>query len=219
MGNVKIELHENFDVENANLLPGKENAVQKEVWIKNVGTENAYVWYEWWIPSVLDSTDGSTGTNNILHVNSYGRTWDRFRENPAYWAPGQTEPLPLEQTWDHDPENELGLALGPEGFFRQETVDGVLYNVYVVLYHGELAAGEETTIAMCQAYLDKKLDNLYDADGNVYYVIDGVTVDFDFSEGIHIFVKAFGIQSKLADKDGDGDVDVYDAYKTYNNLP
>ena len=210
MGNVKIDLKETFDPDTAVLRPGsqKTNKIEKKVWIENTGSENAYVWYEWYIPSELDSTDGSTGTNNVLHVNSNGNSWDKYRENSNFWKEGQTKALPLEQTWDHDPETELGLTVGPEGFIRTEEIDGVKYNVYLVLYHGVLAEGEKTTVAMNGAYLDSKVDNAIDENNNVYYTINGKRINYDFTHGINIIVKAYGIQAAGFD-------DVYAAYTAY----
>ena len=210
MGNVKIDLQETFDPDTAVLRPGSQttNKIKKEVSIKNIGTENAYVWYEWYIPSALDSTDGSTGTNNVLHVNSNGNSWDKYRENSNYWPEGQTEALPLEKTWDHDPEIELGLTVGPEGFIRTETINNIQYNVYLVLYHGVLEPKAETSVAMNGAYLDSKVDNAVDADGNVYYTINGKPIDYDFTKDINIIVKAYGIQAA-------GFADVYAAYNAY----
>ena len=210
VGNVKIDLQETFDEQNAVLRPGSQstNKIEKKVWIENVGTEDAYVWYEWYIPSALDSVDGSTGTNNVLHVNSNGNSWDKYRENSKYWPKGQTEALPLEQTWDHDPETELKLQVGPEGFIRTETIDGIQYNVYLVLYHGVLAPEAETTVAMNGAYLDSKVNNAVDENGNVYYTIGGTKIEYDFTKNINIIVKAYGIQA-------DGFADVYEAYKAY----
>ena len=210
LGNVKIDLQETFQ-QNSVLRPGSQttNKIEKKVWIANTGSENAYVWYEWYIPSALDSTDGSTGTNNVLHVNSNGNTWDKYRENSKYWPAGQTEALPLEQTWDHDPEVELKIPVGPEGFIRTVTVDGIQYNVYLALYHGVLAPEAKTTVAMNGAYLDSKVDNAVDADGNVYYTINGDKIEYDFSKDIKIIVKAYGIQAE-------GFADVYAAYQAYN---
>lgn len=212
LGNVKIDLKEIFDEQNAVLRPGSQttNKIEKKVWIENTGTENAYVWYEWYIPTELDSTDGSTGTNNVLHVNSNGNSWDKYRENSKYWTADQTKALPLEQTWDHDPEVELKKNVGPEGYFEQVDIDGVLYNKYVVLYHGVLAAGEKTTVAMNGAYLDSKVDNAVDENGNTYYTINGDRINFDFAEGVNIIVKAYGIQAQ-------GFNDVYAAYTAYQN--
>lgn len=210
-GKVDITLEENFDKENAKLLPGSQtkNAVQKEVKIQlEPGSEDSWVWYEWLIPAVLDSTDGSTGTNNIIHVNAAGSTWDNYRENSKYWPEGQTKALPLAKTWDHDPEIELGLEkLGPQGYFAQETIDGVVYNKYVVLYHGKLSAGEETSVGMTQVYMDSKVDT--NAQGQ--YTINGKVIDYDFSKGVNIIVRAYGFQAAGFDN-------VYDAYKAYNNI-
>ncbi len=203
LGNVKIDLQEVFDENNAVLRPGSktDNAIQKEVRIQNTGTENAYVWYKWYIPSALDSTDGSTGTNNIVHVNSPGYTWDKYRDNPKYWPDGQTEPLDLEKTWDHDSQ-------GVQGFIGTETIDGIQYNIYIALYHGVLAPNETTSLGMSQVYLDSKVDNAVDEAGNVYYTINGTRIDYDFSQNIDIIVKAYGIQAAGFD-------DVYAAYEAY----
>lgn len=205
-GNIDITLKENFDEDNAKLLPGNQNAVTKEVSINlEEGSEDAYVWYEWLIPAALDSTDGSTGTNNIVHVNSLGRTWDTYRENDKYWADGQIEALPLEETWDHDANVELDALVGPEGFIGTETIEGVIYNKYVVLYHGKLSAGDETTTAMSKVYMDKNVDY---TDGN--YTINGKTIEYDFTKGVNIIVRAYGIQAAGFD-------DVYAAYTAYNS--
>ena len=210
VGNVDIDLQETFDPDNAVLRPGSQstNKIEKKVWIENTGTEDAYVWYEWYIPSALDSIDGSTGTNNVLHVNSNGNSWDKYRENSKYWPEGQKEALPLEKTWDHDPEVELGLQVGPEGYIRTEEIDGVEYNVYLVLYHGVLAPEAETTVAMNGAYLDSKVDNAIDENGNVYYTINGDKIEYDFTNGVNIIVKAYGIQAA-------GFADVYAAYNAF----
>ena len=205
VGNVQIDLIEEFDSTNAVLRPGSQttNAINKDVWIENTGSENAYVWYEWYIPSALDSTDGSTGTNNVVHVNSLGRTWDKYRENPNFWEEGQTEALPLEQTWDHDPEVELGLDVGPEGFIRNETINGIQYNVYLVLYHGVLAPQQRTSQAMDQVYLDSHVDF-----NGTSYTINGDVIDYNLNQGVNIIVKAYGIQAA-------GFIDVYAAYNAY----
>ena len=205
VGKVDITLNETFDKDNAKLLPGSQtsNAVPKEVKIKlENGSENAYVWYEWLIPSALDSTDGSTGLNNVVHVNSPGNTWDKYRENKAYWPADQTEALPLEQTWDH-------TKYGVQGYIGTETIEGIQYNKYVALYHGKLSNAEggqtETTLGMTQVYMDSKVDT--NAQGQ--YTIDGKVIDYDFTKGVNIIVRAYAIQAE-------GFADVYAAYEAYN---
>ena len=213
-GKVDIKLNENFDKDNAKLLPGSQtkNAVPKEVKIAlEPGSEDAYVWYEWLIPAALDSTDGSTGTNNVIHVNAAGNTWDNWRTDNRFWAEGQTEALDLEYTWDHDANVEISGLVGPEGFIGTEEIEGILYNKYVVLYHGKLSNAEggqkETTMGMKQVYMDSKVDT---ADGKTY-TINGKTINYDFTKGVHIIVRAYGIQAEGFD-------DVYAAYKAYNNI-
>lgn len=212
-GKVDITLNENFDEDNAKLLPGSQtsNNIPKEVTIKlENGSEDSYVWYEWLIPAALDSTDGSTGTNNVVHVNAAGNTWDNYRTDNRFWADGQTEALPLEKTWDHDPEVELKSNVGPEGFVGTETIDGIVYNKYVVLYHGKLSDSEGgqqvTTMGMKQVYMDSKVDT--NAQGQ--YTINGNVIDYDFTKGVNIIVRAYGIQA-------DGFADVYAAYKAYQS--
>ncbi|MBQ9167198.1 MAG: hypothetical protein IJX67_02165 [Oscillospiraceae bacterium] len=209
VGNIKIDLIENFE-KDAELMPGID--VPKEVHISNTGDNAAYVWYEYLIPAALDSIDGTTGANNVLHVNAYGRTWDTYRENSKYWAEGQTAALPLEQTWDHDPDVELSELIGPQGFIGTETIEDIVYNKYVVLYHGIVNPDADTSIAMSNVYLDPKVDATVDAEGNVTYwlVENGVKTKIAFDlEETQIIVRAYGIQAEGFD-------DVYAAYTAYN---
>ena len=214
VGNVDIELVEVFDENNAKLMPGVR--VNKDVSIKlAAGSEDAYVWYLWKIPADLDSIDGTTGTNNALHVNSLGRTWDKYRENSQYWEQDQDKALPLEQTWDHDPEVELKATAGPEGYLYTEEIENVNYHVYAVLYHGVLSNAEggqsETTQAMDKVYLDTSVNK----DGQGYYQI--ITMGTNAGQkqylpslpnNAKIIVEAYGIQAAGFD-------DVYAAYTAY----
>ncbi len=198
-GKVDITLNEIFDKDNAKLLPGSQtkNAVQKEVTIKvEDGSEDTYVWYEWLIPAALDTVGDAS--KNIVHVNSPGRTWDKWRENENFWAEGQTEPLPIEKTWDHSYGEK-------DGYIGDETIEGITYHKYVTLYHGLLKAGEETTVGMSQVYMDEHVDT----NNQGQYTYNGTVIDYDFSNGVNIIVRAYGIQA-------DGFTDVYAAYEAYN---
>ena len=210
VGKVDITLNETFDENTAKLMPGVD--VNKDVSIKlNEGSSDAYVWYLWKIPADLDSIDGTTGTNNALHVNSLGRTWDKYRENQNYWAEGQTEALPLDQTWDHDPETELGLTAGPEGYLYTEKIGDVEYHVYAALYHGKLSAGQTTTEAMTKVYLDTSVNQ---DEGGYYQIIrkgnEAGQKHYlpSLPNNARIIVEAYAIQA-------DGFADVYAAYKAY----
>ncbi len=208
-GKVDITLQEDFGDNNPEtpekLMPGSQNSVKKEVTIKlEEGSEESYVWYEYLIPADLDSIDGSTGTNNVVHVNAYGYTWDTYRENPNYWPEGVETALPENQTWDHDANVELE-AIGPQGFIGTETIGEIVYNKYVVLYHGTLNAGETTTPGMSQVYLDQDVNT--NADGD--YVVDGKVIDKELLQDFDIIVRAYAIQAA-------GIADVYAAYTAYN---
>ena len=220
MGGVEIDLIENeFDKEgalvdyvneNKNLMPGTQtqNKLDKIVSIKNTGDSNAYVWYEWLIPAALDSVEGDTGLTNVLHINNYGATWDKYIDK-GYALPDVFKAAPYIQVsadaaWDHDPEVETGIAVGPEGYIRKETIGEVEYNVYLVLFTGEVAPDQVTAPAMNGLYLDKDLD--FNGEN---YVCHGGEVEFDFEEGINIPVRAFAIQAE-------GFANVYEAFAAYN---
>ncbi|MBQ3180969.1 MAG: hypothetical protein IJB55_06430 [Firmicutes bacterium] len=223
MGNVSIDLVEKqYDeedklvdfVDNKELMPGNQNKQDKIVTIENDGSNDAYVWYEWLIPAALDSNDGSTGTNNVLHVNSYGATWDDYYTDTKYTLPTDfTKPTDINNTWDHDPEEEItSLGVGPQGYIDQEEIDNVTYNKYLVLYRGIVPAktvdgNGTTTPAMNGVYLDMDLDTEV-KNGKTVYTCHGQEVDYDFSAGITIPVRAYGIQAEGFDS-------VYDAYKAY----
>ena len=209
VGNVQIDLVEKFDATNAVLKPGDQNtnAINKDVWIQNTGSESAWLWYEWLIPAALDSVDGSTGTNNVVHVNSKGATWDKYWDNAKYAGFVDTKytgAITKLTTWDHDPEVELGLTQnGPEGFVGTEEIEGVKYNKYLVLYKSPVKSGEFTPQAMDQVYLDSKVDY-----NGTAYTIGGKVIEYDFSKNVNILVRAYGIQEA-------GFTNVYDAYKAY----
>lgn len=234
IGRVDITLEEDFgnvvegsDETDKQLMPGKENAIKKEVWIElESGSRDSYVWYEYWIPAYLDSTDGSTGLNNILHVNAFGYTWDEYFE--SYTGPNGEKLDNISLTWDHDPNVELPTLLGPQGYIGSEVVDGIEYNKYAVLYHGILSntinAGDndadgndivKTAPAMSQVYLDAMVD--YDVDENVYtYYGEPIVISGEGEDAVYlrdvadvkIYVYAFAIQA-------DTFANVYDAYTAY----
>ena len=190
-GRVDITLNEVFDEETAQLLPGVD--IQKDVTISlSDDSVESYVWYTYAIPAVLDSEDAA---KNIVHINHAGRNWLGYQNNKKYWAEGQTEATPEDQCWIID--NKV---------IEQITVDGVLYNVYVVLYNGTLEAGEETTIGMTKVYCDTKVD--FDNETGKY-TIGGEDIDFDLNE-VKIIVTAYGIQAATFES-------VQEAYAAYND--
>lgn len=69
VGNIKIDLiEENEDgtpfTQDQLLMPGVENAIVKNVSVKNIGAQDAYMWVEIWLPQALDA-------DKSLHFDSY----------------------------------------------------------------------------------------------------------------------------------------------------
>ena len=150
-GNVKIDLYEDFDNDGdgvEKLLPSTgsaqkgtlKNGVEKEVYVKNIGSELAFVRVHIAIPTLLDNGDPTfDASSNVLHFN---------------YAPESVE----EGKWNWTAKAD-GVT-GKDGYnFYTTTVGGVSYNVYVVTYETALANGEETVDAMTQVYLDPKVTN------------------------------------------------------------
>lgn len=190
-GKVDITLNEVFDEETAQLLPGVDIEKQVTITLSEDSVES-YVWYTYAIPAVLDNDDAA---KNIIHVNHAGRNWLGYQNDERYWVEGQTEATPEDQCWIVDYEVKKDVE-----------IDGVLYNVYTVLYNGTLVAGEETTVGMTKVYCDTKVD--YDnATGE--FTLNGEPIGFDLNE-VKIIVTAYGIQAATFEN-------VEEAYAAYNN--
>lgn len=219
VGEVDITLDETF-VQGSKLTPGQK--VQKEVYIKNDGTNDAYVWFTYALPSIANhETDAS---QNVLHTNTKGAYWDEYRENNAYWVEGQTVAVDFDKTWNidfnlladgsgEDVENNapIGQVKIPTLSTTGETVE-VEYDVYVNLYNGLLPVGVTTNPGMSTVYLDANVDCI---DGKYYLVKDGkqtlLTPDAENPIGIDqlkVIVNAYAIQA-------DGFEDAISAYKAY----
>ena len=191
-GKVDITLNEVFDKDTAKLIPGVD--INKDVTISlSEDSVDAYVWYTYAIPAAVDNAEGDASLN-IVHINHAGRNWLGYQNNPKYWAEGQTEPTPEDKCWIVD---NARVEKGVE-------IDGILYNVYTVLYNGKLAAGEETTIGMTNVYLDTRVD--YNNETGEYTYL-GTPIDFDLNE-VKIIVTAYGIQAATFE-------DVEAAYAAY----
>lgn len=151
-GNVAIDLIEVFDAENAKLMPGID--IQKEVTVKNTGSENAYVRVHIAYPSILDSGSEDqpefAAYNNTLHWNFTAASvqegeWSQLTNKDAV---GSNTNYP---NW---PGN------GGEYNFYRTTVKGIEYNVYVYTYETVLTTGQTTaTPAINKVYLDAAVTN------------------------------------------------------------
>ena len=153
VGNVEIELIESFGDDNPQtpekLIPATgsaqagtlQNGIKKEVTVKNIGTEDAYVRVHIAIPNILDSGNPEFDAGkNVLHFNFSSESvtgglwnWTTSVGSPYYGNP-----------WN----------------YYEQIIDGVKYNVYVVTYEPILSPDEVTSEkAMTQVYLDSKVTN------------------------------------------------------------
>ena len=190
LGNVKIAIREVFDTDDAVLVPGKD--VNKDVFVKNTGSQPAYVRVHIAIPSAVDDGNPSfAAINNFLHFNF---TNESVADGQWSWIPTMTTG-----------NGYRGNGSGNWNFYT-ETVDDVAYNVYVVTYRTALAAGNETTTAaLDKVYLDKSVDAAQNDDGSITYKDNkGNKVTFTDAASLKILVKAEGVQT-------DGFTDAYDA--------
>jgi len=148
-GNVAIDLIEVFDAENAKLMPGID--IQKEVTVKNTGSETAYVRVHVAFPAILDSgTPELAAYKNTLHWNF---TKESVQE--GQWSQLQNkDQVGSNANYPNWPGNG-----GTYNTYTTE-VDGIAYNVYVITYETALAAGATTeTPAISKVYLDTAVTN------------------------------------------------------------
>jgi predicted ribosomally synthesized peptide with SipW-like signal peptide len=178
VGNVEIDLYETFDETNAKLLPGVydaenkvwNNAITKEVFVKNTGSEKAYVRVHLAVPAILDSGAEDqpqfAAYNNTLHWNF---TYASLAEGQWNWGKSADAA--------NYPEN------GGAWNEYQTTIDGNTYNVYVATYETALSYNEQTsTDAIYKVFLDAKVTN------------EDATIILSELEEIKIYVAAEGAQ-------------------------
>lgn len=182
-GNVKIDLWEDFgdndDEGIEKLIPATgsaqertlKNGVEKEVYVKNTGSEDAYVRVHIAIPNVLDNGDPSFDAGkNVLHFN--------YAENSIG-----------AEVWDWTKSANDGKYEGNWNYY-ETTIDEIPYNVYVVTYGKKLAKGEATVDAINQVYLDSKVTN-----DDIAKIKAGDTNVKGLGENWHIYVAAEGAQA------------------------
>lgn len=185
-GRVKIDLWEDFGDNSGieTLVPstGKDengnitNAVEKEVYIENTGTEEAYVRVHIAIPAILDDgADTFDASANILHFN-----YDKASVREGLW------------NW----KTEDGTTWN---YYTCE-IGGVAYNVYVVTYETALDPGFSTVDAISQVYLDsavtnEDLDRLDEILGDEWYIYVGAeAVQADgYTDAYSALNTAFGV--------------------------
>lgn len=129
MGNVDIELKEDFEQDSA-LIPGVD--IEKEPTITNMGPNDAWVWATIAIPAALDNDDAS---KNVIHFNMSA---DSVADGKWTWWEEGTRDQWLKE---YDVEYE-----------------GVNYNVFTVLYQTALKKGDTTEPVIYKVYMDDHVD-------------------------------------------------------------
>lgn len=198
-GNVSIDLKEEF-VQDSLLKPGMD--VDKEAWIVNDGSEDAYVWAEILVPSALDDADDNSplapGLGNSLHFNYLGANSVEYAQNTD--PNGKFYNADKSKLW-YMQHNEDGVAYG---YMGNELVGSVSYNKYLCLYKDVLEAGKATSTFNDKVYMDSKVTQS-ESDG--YLVLaDGRT---EYNGPWQIIVRAYGIQAEGFDN-------VVDAWKAFD---
>lgn len=202
MKGIKVELNEEFE-QGSELLPGLD--INKDVFVKNTGSSDAYVRVHIAIPAALDDGDPSFAAyNNFLHWNF---TKDSIADGQWSWLPEMSDGVGYK-----------GNGAGNWNYYTTN-IDGIDYAVYVVTYRTALAAGEQTaTQALDKVYVDATVDCEWDeaTNGFVYTDTKGNTVAppqfADANGNVHIKVFAEAAQTATFD-------DAYDALNTAFGTP
>lgn len=189
VGNIDIELEEIFPEDE--LMPGTrdENNLQKEVYIENVGDNDAYMWIEVLIPAYLD--DGNTigqpapGIGNNLHFNNYDTYMEDGKEVLVSSAYAKEKGL-------GDPVHVINQV-----WMGEEKIGDVVYNKYLHYEENNTAkkTNEKTAALLAQVYMDSKVTQCT-TEGhpdNCLVLMDGKT---HYSGSWELIINAYGIQAE-----------------------
>lgn len=190
-GNVAIDLYEDFGSNSGTekLLPATgsaqndtlKNGIEKEVYVKNTGSEEAYVRVHIAIPEILDNGDPTFDASaNVLHFNYEPET---IGEGKWDWSKSATDNK-YQGDWN----------------FYKTPIGGKTYNVYVVTYTSALQKNVATVDAMDQVYLDSKvtneditrIKNVLGDQWSIYVVAEGAQKE-GFENAYDALNTAFGI--------------------------
>lgn len=201
MKGIKVEINEEFE-QGSELLPGLD--INKDVYVKNTGTTDAYVRVHIAIPAVLDDGDPSFAAyNNFLHFNFTG---DSVADGQWSWLPEMSEGVGYK-----------GNGAGNWNYYTA-TIDEIEYAVYVVTYRTALGAGVQTaTQALDKVYVDTSVDCEWDDELKSFYYTDdkgNVVYPTDYSKDGDVHIKVFAEAAQTATF-----TDAYDALNTAFGTP
>lgn len=207
MKGIKVEINEEF-VQGSELIPGFD--INKDVYVTNTGTSDAYVRVHIAIPAKLDDGDPSFAAyNNFLHFNF---DEDSVADGEWSWIPEMTEG-----------DGYRGNGEGNWNYYITE-IDGIEYAVYVVTYRTALEAGKQTaTTALDKVYIDASVDCEWvddesHKDGGYYVYKDNkgneITLADVADENGNIQIKVFAEAAQTATF-----TDAYDALNNAFGIP
>lgn len=194
VGDVKIDLYEDFNTAKLNLLPAVaytdiatgltqyKNQIEKEVYVENTGTNDAYVRLHIAVPAF---TKGGKNINVITCDFHDMTTVD------GKWIWGKT------LASNYPPRDS-----GEWNMYRDITINNVPYKVFVVTYETVLKKGDITVDAIDSVHMDPEItqDDIAawnDAFGKgnwekVYVVAEAAQAD-GFDDAITALDTAFGV--------------------------
>lgn len=181
VGDIGIELEEKFP-ENE-LMPGPNNALTKEVTVKNTGSNPAYLWIELLVPEILDTPEDAS--QNDLHFNPYDTYATPDGDVPMKGSEAKAAGYKL-------------VAETVETYMGKVTIDNITYNVYREhIKDAEPVENNGSSYAMlAQVYMDAAINHCHDAncecEGAGYILKDGTCYTGEWE----IIVRAYGIQSQ-----------------------
>ena len=194
VGNVKIDLFEDFNTDNLPLVPAVgaidengyamfKNKIEKEVYVENTGAEKAYVRVHIAVPITKDDQGKTIAPINLL--------WSEFTCHQGQW------------NWGKEPAaNDKNEGLVNNGYkfnvYTQE-IDGNLFYVYVGTYETALNKDDVTLDAIDNVYMPSTITNEdieflnanFNNWNNVYVVAEAVQAD-GFDNAFTALNTAFG---------------------------
>lgn len=185
-GDIAIDIEEIFPEDE--LMPGTatDNNLQKEVYVKNTGSNDAYMWIEVLIPAALDTP--SDASQNDLHFNYYDTYFD------AYGSPVVCSSAVAKANGYTGPQfviNEVNMG---EVEMADANGTNVKYNRYLHYTENDTAKAknEKTAALLAQVYMDKDVEQCTDDHANCLVLKDGT----HYTGSWELVINAYGIQSQ-----------------------
>lgn len=150
VGNVKIDLFEDFNSAKLNLVPAViytnaetgetvyRNTIEKEVYVTNTGLEEAFVRVHIALPAF---------TRNNESIDVFSLLNDKTTAEDGLWI------------WGDNANSNYPESADELNTYADITIKGVPYKVYVLTYETALKSGETTYDAINKVYMDPATTN------------------------------------------------------------